>query len=674
MAIASRWSGRWQFVKELPGRTPLRIKLVAAELALVAIALTAISVAGIDVLRSYLLKQQNHELLAADESETLQIRAQNYLDTEFADGRRTRLVHQVSTKFSADWVSDGRLYHVIYPISGYSDIGLPVPVPGPSFSTSAPWLQKFAPVVVGARAGPARWDVVSGAMAVLTPAGPIDGVLIVGINVSPVYRTLNRLTGIDVLVSLILLLGLLVLGIAVIRASLRPLTDIKRTAEAIAAGDLTRRVPEVDPRTEFGSASRSLNRMLGRIEQASDARSSSERVARRSEQRMRQFVADVSNELRTPLIAVRGITEYYRHRSEVKAPDLRGGAPDLRGGAPDLRGGTPDLRAGAWDPEQGGRTGSRAAQSGNGAAAAHNLAGKPMPADLERIISRVEQESDRMAGLLEDMLLLTRLDPHAELDNRPVDLRAIADDSVRDARGTAPNISVNFSVDPGAALIVEGDQAQLRQVIANLMSSALSRAPDGTSVDVRIGSATCADLQRALSAAGAEPDWWPGVLERTDPDVAAGTPAATVLEVTDYGPSLTDEQSRHAFERFYRADRSRTGGDSGLGLAIAGALVKAHGGAAWVKWRPGNGATFCVAFPLKREPAQGSDLDEECAGPDVAEADVACLPDGAGMHVSHVAASVGSGLADSGATGLNGSDSGQPPTWIESGTVDEISF
>ncbi len=656
MAIASRWSGgRWQFVKELPGRTPLRIRLVAAELALVAIALAAISVAGIDVLRSYLLKQQNQELLAADESETLQTTVQNYLDTEFAGGRRTLLVHQMSTRFSADWVSDGKLYQVIYPISGYSDMGYPVDVPGPSFSTRAPWLQKFAPVIVGARAGPARWDVVSSTMAVLTSAGPIEGVLIVGINVSPVYQTINRLTGIDVLISVILLLSLLILGVAVIRASLQPLTKIKRTAEAIADGDLTQRVPEVDPRTEFGSASRALNRMLGRIEKAYHARSSSERAARRSEERMRHFVADVSHELRAPLIAISGITEYYRHRSGARAPDSGVRAPDL----------------GAWasNPEHGGRTGSRAAEAGNGAAAAHSLAAKPMPADLQRIISRVEQESDRMAGLLEDLLLLARLDPHGKPDNHPVDLRAIADDSVRDARGTAPNIGVTFSVDPGAALIVEGDQAQLRQVIANLMSSALSRAPDGTSIDVRIGSATCADLQGELSAAGAETDWWPGLLDTADPDAAAGTPAATVLEVTDHGPSLTDEQSRHAFERFYRADRSPAASDSGLGLAIVGALVKAHGGAAWVKWRPGNGATFCVAFPPKREPAQACDQDEERAGPDVTETetDVACLPDAPGMQVSHLTAGVG-------AAGLNGSDSGQQPAWIEPGAVDEISF
>jgi signal transduction histidine kinase len=676
MAIASRY---WQFVKELPGRTPLRIRLVAAELALVAIALAAISVAGIDVLSSYLLKQQNQELVAADESETLQTTVQNYLDTEFADGRRALLVHQMSTRFSADWVSDGKVYHVIYPISGYSDMGYPVAVPGPSFSTRAPWLQKFAPVIVGAEVGPARWDVVSSTMAVLTSAGPIEGVLIVGINVSPVYQALNRLTGIDVSVSVVLLLGLLVLGIAVIRASLQPLTKIKRTAEAIAAGDLTQRVPEVDPRTEFGSANRALNRMLGRIEKASHARSSSERAARRSEERMRQFVADVSHELRTPLIAIRGITDDYRHRSGVRAPDLGAGIPDLGAGAPDLGAGAPDLGAGipdlgagdlgagASDPEQVGRISSRAAQCGNGAAAAYNLAGKPMPVELERIISRVEQESDRMAGLLEDLLLLTRLDPHGKLDNRPADLRAIADDSVRDARGAAPNVRVNFSVDPGAALIVEGDQAQLRQVMANLMSSALSRAPDGTSIDVRIGSATCADLQGALSAAEAEPDWWPGLLECTDPDVAAATPAATVLEVTDYGPSLTDEQSRRAFERFCRADRSPAASDSGLRLAIVGALVKAHGGAAWVKRRAGNGATFCIALPLRRELPQACDRDEECAGPDVAETDVACFADGPGMQVSSVTAGVG-------ASGLNGSDSGQQPIWNESGAVDEISF
>ena len=147
------------------------------------------------------------------------------------------------------------------------------------------------------------------------------------------YRTLNELTIIDLIVSGALLVVLAIFGIAVIRSSMRPLTDIERTAEAIAAGDLGRRVPERDPRTEVGKLGRSLNAMLAQIEAAFHARTASEEAARRSEEaarrsalaasrsedRLRQFVADASHELRTPLTAIRGYAEYYRQRGGVDA-------------------------------------------------------------------------------------------------------------------------------------------------------------------------------------------------------------------------------------------------------------------------------------------------------------------------------------------------------------------
>ena len=107
-------------------------------------------------------------------------------------------------------------------------------------------------------------------------------------------------------------------GVAVVRASLRPLTDIEKTARAIAAGDLSRRVPDQDPATEVGRLGRSLNSMLAQIETSFDARTRSEAAARRSEERMRQFVADASHELRTPLTAMRGYAEYYRQRGGLQ--------------------------------------------------------------------------------------------------------------------------------------------------------------------------------------------------------------------------------------------------------------------------------------------------------------------------------------------------------------------
>src|SRR5579863_5817257 len=141
-----------------------------------------------------------------------------------------------------------------------------------------------------------------------------DGTVILGADVSSVYTTIQRLTGVDLIVSLAIVVVLLLAGIAMVRASLRPLTDIEETAGEIADGHLNRRVPERDPRTEIGSLGRSLNIMLSQIESAFHAREESEAAAHQSEERMRRFIADASHELRTPLTAIRGFAEYYRQR------------------------------------------------------------------------------------------------------------------------------------------------------------------------------------------------------------------------------------------------------------------------------------------------------------------------------------------------------------------------
>ena len=390
--------------------------------------------------------------------------------------------------------------------------------------------------------------------------GQITGTVAVAVNVTSEYTTLGRLAGIDLIVSLALILGLAIVGIAVVRVSLRPLTDIEKTAEGIAAGDLSRRVPDRDPRTEIGRLGRSLNAMLTQIEAAFRARADSEFAARRSEARMRQFVADASHELRTPLTAIRGFAEYYRQR---------------------------------------------------GGLVQETDAGSLEPTDLNRIMRRVEQESARMGVLVEDMLLLARLDQQRPLEHRTVDLLALAADAVHDARVVAPDRSINLTVGAGAALLVVGDEVRLRQVIGNLMSNALAHTPDGTAIDVRIRSGSLAE-------------------GRTEPpDRPAGPRSAAVLEVADQGSGLTPEQAAHAFERFYRADQARTSGGTGLGLAIVAALVAAHHGTVWVESPPGGGAVFRIALPLAPE-AMDDDPDsgeQDRAVGDPAEPDTAGMPE-----------------------------------------------
>ena len=201
---------------------------------------------------------------------------------------------------------------------------------------------------------------------------------------------------------------------------------------------------------------------------------------------------------------------------------------------------------------------------------------------------------------------------------------------MHDARVVAPSRSINLTVGSGAALLVIGDEVRLRQVIGNLMSNALTHTPDGTPIDVLIRSGNLDEApatpptarptahtpmprhgeQRLRAAARTPMTKRPRGIPPPEPAQALQRcRSAAVLEVTDHGPGLTREQAEHVFERFYRADQARTSGGTGLGLAIVAALVAAHGGAAWVQSRPGEGATFCIALPLSPDAVQGSDDD-----------------------------------------------------------------
>ena len=610
MAKPSAPAGFLTAARRLPGRTPLRVKLISALLALVAIALAVISIAGISVLKSYLLGQTDAQLTSYDTQPFLRIQ-------EYLAGAAPPTVQTGGLALA--WVpAGGRVHMVIKPGAVFG----PQPsqgriLPGPAIPTSASWLNANAgkPVTVAAESGSHRWRVVAYPHQFVFPDGTVTGSVIIGLDVSNVYGTIGRLIGIDLIVSLIIIVVLAIVGITLVRRSLRPLSEIERTAEGIATGDLSRRVPDRDPRTEVGRLGRSLNAMLSQIEFAFRARADSEAAARRSEERMRQFVADASHELRTPLTAIRGFAEYYRQRG-----GLQNGKPAIR--EPDA---TSTLNAGIG-----------AGRAGELTAAPPHEGGPLSRADLDRIMRRVEQESARMGVLVEDMLLLARLDQQRPLENRPVDLLTLAADAVHDARVMAPERSIDLTVGAGAALIVLGDEVRLRQVIGNLMSNALIHTPDGTPVEVRIRSGTLDDAfapgpppaAGPPRAAGAPPAPVPPPVPGPPPGPAPpgpgappgrmprpgspGPPPAVVLEVADRGPGLTPDQAERVFERFYRADqaRARHAGGAGLGLAIVAALVMAHGGAVRVEPTPGGGATFRIALPLAPE-ALGPAADEQ---------------------------------------------------------------
>jgi two-component system OmpR family sensor kinase len=509
--------------RRLSDSTPLRTKLIAAVLVLVVAALAAISVTSVTVLRSYMTTQYDTLLQNA----FAHVSAQDVAGDPPGflipiDGAPPELGIGIQVTGSPiQLVRNSGLGIVM----GTGQTASP-----PSIPTTQSWANANAGklITVGSTSGNDSWRVIT------EPVdfnGQVD-TLVLAYDLGQVNPVITRLIIVELVVGAAIVVVLAAIGVGVVRANLRPLDDIEMTAGQIAKGHLNHRVPERDPRTEIGSLGRSLNAMLSQIETAFHAQERSEQAAHESEERMRRFIADASHELRTPLTTIRGFAEYYRQRGGV-----------------------------------------------TGSAAAGSLA----PADIDRIMKRLESEAARMGLLVEDLLQLARLDQQRPLDLAPVDLLTLAADSVQDARMVAPDRPVDLTVAPGAAFIVNGDEQRLRQVIGNLVNNALSHTPAGTPVHVRIGSGT----------------------------LASGDPAV-VLDVADEGPGMTPEQAQRVFERFYRADaaRNRASGGTGLGLAIVAGLVNAHGGTVSVQTAPGEGADFQVKLPLSPD-AQGMDPEDD---------------------------------------------------------------
>jgi two-component system OmpR family sensor kinase len=185
--------------------------------------------------------------------------------------------------------------------------------------------------------------------------------------------------------------------------------------------------------------------------------------------------------------------------------------------------------------------------------------------EVGRLMRRIEDEALRMGMLVDDLLLLARLDQERPLAFASVDLVTVVGDVVHDARAVAPERTLEVRVD-GDPPIVSGDDARLHQVVQNLVTNALRYTPPDTPVLVRLRSGD----------------------------------GRAVVEVIDHGPGLSGEARHRVFERFYRTDssRSRNDGGAGLGLSIVAALVAAHGGRVSVTDTPGGGATFRVDLPL----------------------------------------------------------------------------
>ncbi len=334
---------------------------------------------------------------------------------------------------------------------------------------------------------------------VSSPPGA-SGSLVTAIPLSDVDDTLASLLRTEALVIAGTLLLLTALAWALVRIGLRPLDRMADTADAIAAGDLDRRIEDADPRTEVGRLGSALNGMLARLERAF-----AEREA--SEGRLRQFLSDASHELRTPLASIRGYAELFRVGA-VRQPD-----------------------------------------------------------ELDRAMGRIEDEAARMGRLVDDLLTLARLDEAPDAPKAEVAVAMLVDDAVRDARATDPQRTITAETD-GAA-VVWGDEAGLRQVVANLTRNALVHTPPGTPITVSA--------------------------DRDGDHVR--------LSVRDAGDGLPTDDPNALFGRFWRAEGGRARGrdGAGLGLAIVAAVVAAHGGTVMARNRPedeGGGAEFTVRLPL----------------------------------------------------------------------------
>ena len=469
----------------------LRTRLAVGVMVLTALGLTVAAMVGTLILRSYLIGEVDHQLAG---------------NSRFADGNLPQMPMNSSdpgsmpgqgkgqrpalpspyvvTKLSSDGI-------VLEQVRGSQASGLALPDLAGLTVAAVQALAGRPFDVSGVGGGPAHYR------AIAVPLADGSGSVVVATSTRAVQETVQRVVVAALGVGVVTLALVWLLSGVVIRVGLRPLDEVEATAERIAAGDLTQRVPNLATDTEIGRLSSSLNGMLGQIEQAFEER-------RASEDRLRRFVADASHELRTPLTTIRGYAELSRN--------------------------------GALGDE----------------------------AQRLKAITRIEAEAVRMGTLVDDLLLLARLDQQRPLERRSVDIVALVDTAAEALRMAAPDREVIVSAP--STLTVEGDSARLRQVVDNLLANARIHTREGSPVEVTV----TAD---------------------------AGT---AVLSVSDSGPGMAAEDLARSTERFYRGDPSRSrrdGGGSGLGLAIARAIVEAHGGTLAIDSSPERGTTVTARIP-----------------------------------------------------------------------------
>jgi two-component system OmpR family sensor kinase len=337
--------------------------------------------------------------------------------------------------------------------------------------------------------------------------GAADGErLVVGLPLYPVHQTLVELLAVELAVFAVVLVATVASSGWLVGLSLRPLARVTATAREVAAAPLTDGEPALTSRVPTPNPATEVGQLGLAFNHMLDHVEASLITRRDSEDRLRRFIADASHELRTPVASIRGHAESVRH------------GPD------------------------------------------------ELPPSLQQALARIESEASRMGVLVDDLLLLARLDAGRVLAKEPVDLSRISIDAISDARVAGRDHRWVLDLPPEPVTIL-GDDHRLRELVTNLLTNARVHTPPGTSV--RLALASDAD------------------------------PGEVVLTITDDGPGIPEPAQARVFERFYRADsvRAPQTGSSGLGLAIVEAVARAHGGTVGLASRPGE-TSVTVRLPL----------------------------------------------------------------------------
>lgn len=408
------------------------------------------------------------------------------------------------------------------------------------------------------QAAQSPWRVVALPWSEKTKTGQVkdSGVVFIGLSLSDQIDTSNTLTRFCAMVGIAVVLIGAILGTIVVQSTLAPLKRIEKTAAKIAAGDLSQRVPDLPENTEVGSLSMSLNTMLTRIEESFHAQEE-------TTEKMKRFVSDASHELRTPLAAIHGYAELYKMQRD-------------------------------------------------------------MPGALERAdesIEHIEASSARMTVLVEDLLSLARLDEGRGIDiTQQVKLTSVVNDAADDLHALDPDRGITcgqvvlqagsdmehpsrLAFQPGTMpdITLTGDASRLRQVVTNIVGNIHRYTPADSPVEVSMGVLPASISPEPLSRMPSNEQSLHHFIEAIEvgQSMQVGMNYA-IVRFSDHGPGVPADARSKIFERFYTADpsRARQKGGTGLGMAIAQSVVKAHHGFICASGSDGTGLTLTVVLPM----------------------------------------------------------------------------